>query len=477
MICIYQMTYTNNILLTLGNGTTLRDPLVKSLKLIGHSLTDLTVLRCPGIQLRDILETCPNLVSLKTSSVDAVMPLSPSSRYPKLKHLVLDNTSGSAPTQDSMVDVISRFPSLLSLEVSPMPESKVLTLLHKHCPYLQIIFGDVFRACNDLDTRNLLPDRKAITSAYLRGTDGFCFQDDLIELLLQNRNTIQALEFGAELEDGHDPIWNISSGRLMRRQQQSSQLDISPSEILFPHLIQLDFRNLSPQQSVPLLKWILLNAPNLKVIQLDDIQFTPDITDAMIKMKHLSKLQLDIKNYIFEGFDMTDYYPRVKQFFEHHIAMGDQSTLQDLGILFDDLRISQFEWLSMLSRLRRLKNLELSTTMAMTGNCKQVMAEICQGCPALETLTLDAWRGFADGVMESLYQLSHVQYLKIRGSSLSKVNLLSIAKMPSLERLLFHRCRVPDEVRSLLQQVRPNIKILLVYQYVYVASFMVVLSA
>lgn len=444
------------MLFPLGRGTTLRDPLVESLKLIGQSLTDLTVLHCPGIRLCDILETCPNLVSLKTSSVDIVMPLSPSSLYPKMEHLVLDDIPDSARTYDSMVDVISEFPSLLSLGVSPTPYSFPLISVHEYCPYLQVMFCETMR--DDVDTRNLRPDRKGITSAYL-GSGGFYLQDDLIDYLLQNRNTIQVFEFGAELEDGHDPIWNISSGRLMRRQQQSSQLDPSPSEILFPHLIQLDFRNLSTQQSMPLLKWIVLNAPNLKVIQLDDIQFTPDITDALIKMKHLSKIQLDFKNYVFYGVDMPDSYTGVTQFFEHHIAMGDQSTLQHLGILFDDLHISQFEWLSMLSRLRRLKNLELSTTMAMTGHCKQVMAEIFQGCPALETLTLDAWDGFADGVLECLYQLSHVRYLTIRGSSLSKVNLLSIAKMPGLERLIFHRCRVPGEVRSLLQQVMPNTKV------------------
>lgn len=454
------MAYTNNMLFTLGNGTTLCDPLVESLKLIGHSLTDLTVLHCPGIRLCDILETCPNLVSLKTSMVDVVMPLSSSSiRYSQLKHLVLDNIRGLARTQANMVDVLSRVPSLLSLEISPMADSNVLPLLHKHCPYLQIIFWDVTRACIDVDTRNLRPDRKGITSAYLGG-DGFYFQDDLIELLLHNRNTIQVFEFGAELQED-DAIWDVSSGRLEKStQQQSPQLVSPPSEILFPRLIQLDFRNLSLQESVPLFKWILLNAPNLQAIQLADIQFMPDIADAITKMKHLSKLQLDLsKSNLFEYVDMKDNYTCIIQFFKYQIAMEDHSTLQNLIIHLDDLYICELEWLSMLSRLRRLKNFELSTSLMMSSDCKQIMAGICQGCPALETLTLDPWDGFADGVLECLYQLSHVRYLRVRGSSLSKVSLLSIAKMPSLERLLFHRCRVSGEVRSLLQQVMPNVKV------------------
>ncbi|KAI7873961.1 hypothetical protein K492DRAFT_184506 [Lichtheimia hyalospora FSU 10163] len=66
-----------------STGNTPRRPLLNGLELIAHSLTHLQIADCYSIQFRDILESCPNLVSITMMSMEAVMPSSSSIRYPK----------------------------------------------------------------------------------------------------------------------------------------------------------------------------------------------------------------------------------------------------------------------------------------------------------------------------------------------------------------------------------------------------------
>lgn len=197
----------------LGKSTTLRRPLVDGLRLVADSLTHLDIHGNSSIQLRDILESCPNLECLLTTYVDAVTPSSPSTRYPKMKRLALHSLSDTDITHHNMIDVLSRFPSLLSLEVNRVPECSVLRILHEHCPYLKILCLGV--TYSPYDEMNVQPNRKGITWAYLAGRVGDVYmQDDLIMFLDQHKKSLEMIIIDARIK-ANNPGFQLSNGEIV----------------------------------------------------------------------------------------------------------------------------------------------------------------------------------------------------------------------------------------------------------------------
>ncbi|CDS06475.1 hypothetical protein LRAMOSA09003 [Lichtheimia ramosa] len=439
--------------------STPRRPLLNGLALIADSLTHLTFHDCRSVQLRDILESCPNLVSLNAVGVDVIMPSSASIQFPNLTHLALSHSTKTSLTNEDMVDLLSRFPSLLRLEITPMHDSSALTLLHQHCPYLQVLcYGDSSINFHQ-HTQGIHPKQKGIHSAYLSGS--FMYdQDHLIQFLLLNRHSLERFDFSGEMfneEDDDDVIWEISNGWLEQRDhQQSLQLENdSTSQLgnLFPRLINFHFDEFMSSLSAPFMQWILLNAPNLKAIHLPESLFQPDIANAMVQLKHLSKLEIDYVYATGEDEDDNDTIG-IRQFLENHIAMGDHSTLEHV-IVHNEEDIAQVTWIPLLSQLKCLKHLELFF-VPMEDDCLSILGEICQGCPALEELRLDLEdTEMPQGLLEPLRQLS-VRCLRIDAASIGNADLLVLASFSRLERL-YLLCDIPDDMLVLLKSRIPKV--------------------
>lgn len=109
--------WKRKMLILLGGPTTPCLWLFHGLQMMGDSLTHLAIDQCPCLQLHDIMQTCPNLVLLKTMDVDKVMPLLSSSICPKMKQLALYQQPERQCKHESMVDVLRRFPSLGCLKL------------------------------------------------------------------------------------------------------------------------------------------------------------------------------------------------------------------------------------------------------------------------------------------------------------------------------------------------------------------------
>ncbi|KAJ8652712.1 hypothetical protein O0I10_011657 [Lichtheimia ornata] len=375
------------------HGLTPRLPLIHGLQMIADSLTHLGIYQCPELELRDILETCPNLVSLKTMDVDAGMPLS--SSYPKIKLLELHEQREQAHTHEHMVDVLSRFPSLRMLKITPMCTSTVLPILRQHCPYLEAISLRCTSPDFGVTTANDHQDRKGITSAYLGGAD-FYHQDDLIEFLYMQRESLEILDFHGRLQV-NNAFWEISAdGRVQPRNTSShpEKDPLSPSS--FTRLVDLRFTSIIPSSSMPMLLWIVLNAPNLNAIHIYNSNFQPSVANAIIKLGHLQKVQIE-EDYIMGHTDdniIDGYYHGIRQFFEHHVALGDHSTLKHVVVHMPFVNAFEQTWLPLLSQLRCLKVLELRGKIAygdctLADNCIPIMKRIRRDCPALETLMVN----------------------------------------------------------------------------------------
>ncbi|KAJ8652698.1 hypothetical protein O0I10_011643 [Lichtheimia ornata] len=438
------------------SGTTLRHPLVNGLRLIADSLTHLAIHHSTSIQLRDILESCPNLVSLTTTQVDAVVPMSPSSRYPKLKNLALYSLSDNDLTHGNMVDVLSRFPSLLSLEVLPMPESSVLPILHEHCPYLQrVCFGvrDDF-----IDNMNVQPLRKGIRRAYLGEEDNDIAyrQDDLIQFLYHHRKSLETIDIGVNIDDCYpienynNPLATLNGQEVQQEDNQgddgSLQPDNDESDSSFMQLINLRFSNWDFHSTEAFLTWLVVKAPNLKAIHLPQSHLHPRIAKVLCQSK-FSKLE------IFRAARRED--DGVTQFLEYHIGLGEQSTLKEM-IMRVDTDMAKILWLPLIFKLRCLKNLELKAYRISIA-CKPAWEEIGEGCHALEKLTLGVdGSEFYEGILPPLCHVPNLKWLRLSARGLSYTDLLCLLAFPSLEEVSL-RHSISDSSFNLLRTHLPKV--------------------
>lgn len=438
------------MILLLGNYNTPPYPFLKGLEVISGSLTHLTLSGCFFIELRDILQSCPNLVSLKADGIDPTMPSSPSIRFPNITHLSLGDATKLDITNEEIADILSRFPSLLWLEILFVNDSIVLAILDEFCPYLKVLYYRCLSADFHQATEYILPKEKGITTAHLRRSAN-CFPDDLIKFMFLNRHSLEELYIDGEIMMDDHALWEISNGRLEQR-RVLNPLDLDPRQSgpLFTRLVDLCFVESATTFDVPFAQWILLNAPNVKSIELDEAFIQPEVSNAMIPLKHLSKLEI---NFVSGTSDSVNI--GIKQFLNHHIALGDDSTLEHIIVNMGRC-MSRVKWIRLLARFKGLKKLELNVS-TMTPTCRSIFEDIGYGCPALEELWLTVDDTELDqGLLAPLRQFSSLKRLAIGVDTISKADLHTLASLSSLERLVL-KCNVPDDILVLLKSRIPKV--------------------
>lgn len=422
--------------------------------MIADSLTHLTISDvCRWGSLRDILKTCPNLVSLTAIEVGFGLPPLSSLRYPKMTHLSLVYIPDTEFTDDEAIDFISGFPSLLSLEIYPMRDSKLLTVIHKLCPSLQVLYYGGRK--QDVPKTDVQPNREGLMLAHLCGL-GVFMQHDVIQFFYLHQKSLEAIYFNVFIMESEDAPWGLSNGRVIRRGYQRRQRaslkhqdDPTQSEISFERLLDFEFASVSPSISEAFSTWFISNAPNLKSISIVDSCLPYNVANAMINSKNLSKLK--VTSYDKENLD------GIKLFLEHHIAMGNQSTLEEMEIHALE-GILEVTWLPLVSRLMCLKSLKLLAGSIPQGFVS-TMTEISQGCPALEKLSIASWReDFPQGILKPLYQLPNLKWLRIEAGSICESDLLSLTTFPSLKELYLY-CKVPGPIRKMLCRHIPKVVI------------------
>lgn len=437
------------MILLLGSYNTRPYPFLKGLEVISGSLTHLTISACFFVDLSDILQSCPNLVSLKADGIDPVMPSSPSERFPNITHLSLKDASKPYFTNEEIVDILSRFPSLIWLELVFVNDSIVLPLLYELCPYLKILYygclGDFDHAAD-----YIFPEGKGITMAHLRRSENF-YQDDLIKFLFLYRHSLEELYIdGTIMMDDH-ALWKISNGRLEpRRNLQPLELDPRQSEPLFKELLDFCFMKFATPFDISFVQWSLLNVPNLDSVELDEAFFQPDISIAMMRLRHLSKLEIN-----FAVGASGNVNTSIKQFLEHHIALRDDSRLKHI-IVNTGRCMSKVDWIPLLARFKGLKKLELNVG-TMTRTCSSILEDIGYGCPVLDELWLTTDdKKLHQGLLAPLRQFPSLKRFAIGVHTISNADLHFLASLGSLERL-YLKTNVPDDILALLKSRIPMV--------------------
>lgn len=432
------------------------------------SLTHLYIVNGYRLELRDILESCPSLVTLSMDEVNADVPLPPAARYPKLTHLAIHNVSDPPLDVDTLKDILNRLPSLLSFEITPMPDSSLLPILHEHCPYLQqLYFGD--RSCR-ADKIDVHPNRKGITLARLHCFNNYYLQDDLIQFFLTHRKTLETIDCDGNIIRHDDALWDLSDGQILqigndrRGNIPPAGIDPTQSDTSLIRLASIRFAMFCSSSCNPIISWILLNAPNLKTISIKESLFRPELAKVMTKSKQLSKLEITPPwegDYIFgeitrfweDDFIFCEDDPEgIVEFLQYHIAMGDQSTLQEIVIRTGMSSTIAAKSISLIAKLACLKNLALLADF-LPKECTSALA----GCSTLEKLTLgDHGASFPDDFLIPLGTLPNLKCLRVGSESLSEVDLVALTTFPSLE-LLYLECDVPDCIMETLRKHIPRI--------------------
>ncbi|CDH54818.1 predicted protein [Lichtheimia corymbifera JMRC:FSU:9682] len=259
-----------------------------------------------------------------------------------------------------------------------------------------------------------------------------------------------------ELQDGH-----VVPQAHHRRNVPSLRPDDDPTQTktVFTRLADIAITDYLPSPSHGLMIWLISNATDLRGIHLPESHFLSDVSKTMIKVSHLSKLEIT------RIAGTAEFCDPIVSFMQHHIAMEDQSTLEELILHIDDGKMHEVTWLDMVSQMKCLKNLELLAG-SIPEDCLPVLEKIGQDCSSLESVTLgkrhDRGSSLADGVIRSFSRHPNLKYLTVEAKSLSATDILAFTTLPRLERLRLNYY-TPDWIKDMLAELVPNVIIQTIY--------------
>lgn len=411
------------------------------LRLVGDTLTHLELISISPLQLRDLFNTCPKLTSLRLKYVNAIPPSSDSLKYPRLTHLALHGLMPDALSKGNLIRILSIFPGLVSLQISPMPDSSFLPALQEYCPSLRTLsYGRELDIMGDV----VHVKGKGITVAQV-GEGSMFVQDHLITFLRQHAHTLKELDLDIHIDEDASSTWELSDCKFTRQG--------NPSSISFENLETLRFAE-EDDSTMPCLEWIMTNAPKLESISLPESFYTTNILAPLKNVKHLKKIRInDANGYSDDG--------AMEQFLNHHIALGDQSTLEEVKIYFDTYDMTSVSWLPLLSQLKRLKTLHLFSEF-VKGQCASFLNQLGKGCPALEHLTLGYDQAnFEHGMIAAFGTHPNLKEFHIGAMDLSESELRCLADFPKLKRA-YVCCPVSE---SITEYLRGHVQIIPLYRY------------
>ena len=397
--------------------------LLDGMALVSDTLTHLVItiidpqVSSQAISVKAILDTCPHLTSLETSGIDYTLPDMLSKPYPNMTHINLHSDFRDAIPYDIMMNMISHLPSLKSLTISPMPAVRILSMMQDHCPDLKII-----RYGREIEYDSVYHEKQGLEKLAVDEVYDEYNAEDVMPILKQHYATLQEIHFTGQMDTSH-----ISP-------QDDPQLE-------FNQLHTLYFKSDSP--CIPLATWIIRRAPFIKTLSfITDLAGNIDLFGVISPLKHLKSLCL---------WAMPPYWDSIHQLIQHHVHLGDASTLQELHItLHYDTVVSP--WLCAITQLRRLTSLKISIEDRNIPDTYQaVMDTLAQGCLQLESFELLCDNIVPPGAIFSFHHHPHLQRVHVSGNGLHWSDILGLLAMPKLTSLVLQVPEFPDEIHQLLK--------------------------
>ncbi|KAJ8657986.1 hypothetical protein O0I10_006257 [Lichtheimia ornata] len=395
------------------------DTLIDILESIGRTLTHLEVYNIDdlpfGADLNCVWDVCANLVSLEVIHVD-IQP--PSVQYRTLKHLNMRSTYMCPFTSTVINDTLAKFPSLLSVVVSPMPEdTQFITRIQHHCPKLKLFTcgGDSYFQCK-YQNQNGLEKLSVGDGDEQEPYDA----EGLIQLLLRNHRSLNQVILGGNLQQGRVSL---------------------DEEVEFERLedIEVDAVN---DEFVELAASIIRRAPHLRSINIgirtgDD----QDIFDLIKTLPHLRRLAAE---------KIHPDSPSLYNCFQHHVNLGSHSPLKHLKIEFDEMTWES-PWVCAMAELPNLETLVISV-FEMPDDYVSIIEMIAKGCPSLTYLELNCDPyDMPDGTVALLKDHPTLEGLCLDAPFISDSDIMSVLTIPKLNRFIFN-APIKDYIVDLLRR-------------------------
>lgn len=334
-----------------------------------------------------------------------------------MTHLNLHSSHRPAIPYEMMVNIVSHLPSLLSLAVSPMPDVRLLTIIHNHCPQLTLLcYGTKMKY--DL----IYNDKQGLEKLTIGEIHDEYNVEEVMFLLKQHHATLQEIQ----LAGGMDASC-------------VSQHDDPTLE--FNHLRTLSFK--CDPEFFPLAAWIIRRAPFIETLTImTDLGGDMDLFGVVSPMQHLKSLRL---------WAMPPYWESIHRLIQHHIRLGDASPIQELHLaLHYETEVSP--WLHAITQLHRLTSLKISIQdRHIPDTYKDVIDTLAKGCLNLESLEFDCENIVPPGIILAFHQHPRLHRVHVSGIGLHWTDILGLVTIPKLTSLVLAIPEFPDDVRQLLE--------------------------
>ncbi|KAJ8657566.1 hypothetical protein O0I10_006630 [Lichtheimia ornata] len=347
------------------------DLLLSSLRSLSNTLTELEIeyghRTTPKQRYRlcDLVDACPNLVSIRVDSGDIDMS-SVTKTYPNLKKLEL-STKDPEVNEGNIPSLLRPFPQLRALKLLPVSGSEIFSAIDQHCPLLQHLIlsnGPVqFPDIVDMPAKRGLRALSVPTSGRL----GDFKEGDMVQYVMKHSETIEVFDVGKSF-GYYAPIGSL--------QQEARQ------QATFRQLRQIAYPFDAEEGLVTFILWMMQRAPHLESIETVAGPQQTRIMQELLKPTHsnLKRLGMQASPSILED---------EKRLIQHHLDLGQQSNLTEMKIELSKDLLDQPSFISMIPGLTQLTKLELYTISGCPLRFwKSTLEQLATGCPALEQLTV-----------------------------------------------------------------------------------------
>lgn len=417
-----------------------------ALMLIGTQLTRLIYEKPPlgrndgyTVRLRDVLATCPNLVSFNCQSTIDISGLQQT--YPKLRTLEMYTVIGMVDNQ-VMMTLQQHLPCLTILDMAIVGRSQPLTVDDLWLPAIRHLgYGDRPSKYHQKLTFEEHEEQGLVTLSIAPTSHLFAL-DDIVPLVIHHHATLQLLELRHH--------WNT-----MRTGKMNDAMH-NYRGIAFTRLKKVVVDTLSEDTNIQsytnFITWIIQRAPYLQAITLHGNTMTRQTLKALVKCVHLRSVVFNMD----PARRPDNHDTLVAEFVRDHV-----NYLADKGgsrLVHMKVRLHQAEpmLIDAIRGLQSLETLQLATSDLAPEPFVRFFESLRQGCHRLEVLHIEN-----DGVMPNrvLYQVSsliNLTYLTISGNMHeAQAGVLSLQRCRHLQHLSSNY-PIDEDIKSMIQETLPD---------------------
>ncbi|KAJ8652817.1 hypothetical protein O0I10_011556 [Lichtheimia ornata] len=345
--------------------------LYSALRTLGNTLTNLHIeyglhfaqMEC--YRLCDILDACPNLVSIRMVRGDIDMS-TVTKTYPKLTTLDVSKPDDIDMVNQEIISCLLRhFPQLRVLKMSPVSGSDIFPAVDQHCPLLQqLILTD--RPFDQPYIQGIQEDTTGLRVLCMATPDESSNynEDDMVRYMMKHSNTMEVFEmvFGKG--------FTTDGGMLLEQD--------ATKKVTFNNLREIQYPANVNDRFITFAMWMMQHAPQLESMGTVTGPGQQRVFQELMKPAHSHVKRIVMKA-------DREECDEEEEFIQHHVDLGVRSKLQEIKVILSH----SSPWLWSLPYLSKLTSLELcGEGFGAFEILEEFTEELNDGCPALEQLTL-----------------------------------------------------------------------------------------